>query len=120
MPKTCVIFETKPIQVLPDKDDLFADCPQVKSITYTRFFDIDPDQFGVVSPHNKIRFYGDEYQITSLGISHRKIGILVTEEELVQLLTKAKAAGQRWKKKPLRSIDARVVFQQAVHRMAMH
>ena len=120
MRKTRVVFQTKPVSVAPDKKGPFAGCPQTKCMTYVRFFNLDPNKFDVVPPHDKIKFYGVEYKIISIGVNHTEIGVRVTEEGLVRFLTKAKAAGHRWKAKVENKVDARWVIQQAVYRMALH
>ena len=98
MRKTRVVFQTKPVSVAPDKKGPFAGCPQTKCMTYVRFFNLDPNKFDVVPPHDKIKFYGDEYKIISIGEPHGDRRSC-HGGRVSPLPHKAKAAGHRWKAK---------------------
>lgn len=98
VPKTCIIFQTKPVPTSPYViEGPFLSCSQTKYMTYTRIFDINRTKFNVITPHNEITFYGSKYEVISIGISHSSIGALVADDGVVHFLENAKAVCHRWR-----------------------
>ncbi len=105
-----IVFSTEPVPVEPDDKCPFKDFPQTSSMTYRRSFLLD------VSPclGEFITFYNKKYEITSLGSimggRYFAIGILVTKEQMDNILLNAKNAHHRWKKKIEKTVDIRALF----------
>ena len=114
MPKVRVrvVFLTPPVPVKPKKKDPFANCPHTRSDICSRHFQLDYNKLWVQAPRNKIKFYGDEYEISSLGLNHKAIGIRVSKDQMDRLLAKAKEAGHRWKVDVRNMVDATRVLPQ--------
>lgn len=120
MSKVRVVFQTTPVAVPPDQDGPFAGCPQTKSMTYVRYFDLDMEKLWISPPNDKVTLYGEKYKISSIGLSHKSIGVILSEEQMSQFLAKAKAHGHRWKKEVENKIDGRKLFRAAAYRMSLN
>jgi len=89
-------------------------------MTYIRRFDLDTGELGVFPPNDKITLYGKKYKICSMDLKGTSIGIVLTEEEMVKFLTRAKANGHRWKAKVQNTVDGRRVFQALAYRASLN
>lgn len=116
MAKVLVVFMTASVSVKPDTKGPLAGLPKSQHMTYSRKFDLDymGVAVGVFDPESRIPFYGRDYHITSCSLdrSRKEIGILVTEEQLTELLRDVKSQGHRLKKKAKTEIDARSLVMQ--------
>ena len=117
MAKVQITFYTKHEKVAPDTEGPFAGLPQTKCLEYRRNCNVDYDSLFV---GHTIDFYGKQYHITSYTLNKRQIGILVSEQELTQLLIDARQCKQRWKKHVGGSIDARGMVANAMYRASLN
>lgn len=109
MKKTIVNVHTIPVTLSPAPEEAgsFAGCPRTGYTQYSRRIDLDLDKIGIYPPHNKVRLYGDEYEVSTYSLDRDEIGIVATNEQIKNLLVKAATAGERWKKSEQETIDGR-------------
>ncbi len=113
--KVRVILETKPVQREPVKDGPFKGCPQTKCTEFVRRIELDLSKYyGFKTP---IKLYGVKYEVVGLGgwrgnRRNYEISARIEDDQIPAFLAKAKAAGERWKRRPGGRIDARGMFMQ--------
>ena len=111
MSKVFIVLKTPSVPFEPDVDDPFSACPQTKCITYTRRCELSDNwhEDKSMGHFGTVLLYGEKYPISSHTYAKRRrdqeYGVTLSEEQIAELLVRARKENHRWRKKPLTTID---------------